>query len=78
MVSELAQVSAFHNIDADRINSSVLSEQVAAEIDREILRFEKSCCMATKMGLEMVGEEKLLFGTNAYYSKDWNQTLITK
>ena len=36
---ELAQdVSAFHNIDAEAELTSMLSEQVAAEIDREILR----------------------------------------
>jgi hypothetical protein len=36
---ELAQdVSAFHNIDAEAELTAMLSEQVAAEIDREILR----------------------------------------
>jgi hypothetical protein len=36
---ELAQdVSAFHNIDAEAELTALLSEQVAAEIDREILR----------------------------------------
>jgi hypothetical protein len=35
----LAQdVSAFHNIDAEAELTAMLSEQVAAEIDREILR----------------------------------------
>ena len=40
---ELAQdVSAFHNIDAEAELTALLSEQVAAEIDSEILkRFEK-------------------------------------
>jgi hypothetical protein len=51
LASELAQdVSAFHNIDAEAELTAMLSEQVAAEIDREILRDIKSC-MATKMGL---------------------------
>ena len=36
---ELAQdVSAFHNIDAEAELTALLSEEVAAEIDREILR----------------------------------------
>ena len=36
---ELAQdVSAFHNIDAEAELTAILSEQIAAEIDREILR----------------------------------------
>jgi hypothetical protein len=36
---ELAQdVAAFHNIDAEAELTALLSEQVAAEIDREILR----------------------------------------
>ena len=35
---ELAQdVSAFHNIDAEAELTAILSEQIAAEIDREIL-----------------------------------------
>jgi hypothetical protein len=35
---ELAQdVSAFHNIDAEAELTALLSEQMAAEIDREIL-----------------------------------------
>jgi hypothetical protein len=39
LVPELAQdVSAFHNIDAEAELTAMLSEQVAAEIDREILR----------------------------------------
>ena len=50
---ELAQdVSAFHNIDAEAELTALLSEQVAAEIDREILRdLKKRCSLAIKMGL---------------------------
>jgi hypothetical protein len=47
---ELAQdVSAFHNIDAEA--ELTASEQVAAEIDREILRDIRKSCMAIEMGL---------------------------
>ena len=31
-------VAAFHNIDAEAELTAILSEQIAAEIDREILR----------------------------------------
>jgi hypothetical protein len=55
----------------------MLSEQVASEIDREILRdLSKAWCMAIEMGLQRM--EKSFFAANAYTQKDWNQTLITK
>jgi hypothetical protein len=42
LVSELAQdVSAFHNIDAEAELTAMLSEQVAAEIDRNLERYQK-------------------------------------
>lgn len=77
---ELAQdVSAFHNIDAEAELTSLLSEQIAAEVDREILRdLRKGAAWSAKWdynewkygngGLAYVG----------YTQKDWNQTLVTK
>ena len=77
---ELAQdVSAFHNIDAEAELTALLSEQIAAEVDREILRdLRKGAAWKAKWdynewkygngGASFVG----------YTQKDWNQTLITK
>jgi len=78
---ELAQdVSAFHNIDAEAELTALLSEQIAAEVDREILRdLRKGAAWKAKWdynewkyggasGATLVG----------YTQKDWNQTLITK
>jgi hypothetical protein len=74
---ELAQdVSAFHNIDAEAELTALLSEQMAAEIDREILRdLRRGAAWTTRW--DWNGLRK---GTNTYYGvqKDWNQTLVTK
>jgi hypothetical protein len=74
---ELAQdVSAFHNIDAEAELTALLSEQMAAEIDREILRdLRRGAAWTARWDYN--GLRK---GTNTYYGvqKDWNQTLITK
>jgi hypothetical protein len=74
---ELAQdVSAFHNIDAEAELTALLSEQMAAEIDREILRdLRKGAAWTARWDYN--GLRK---GTNTYYGvqKDWNQTLVTK
>lgn len=77
---ELAQdVSAFHNIDAEAELTALLSEQIAAEIDREILRdLRKGAAWNLKWDWN---EWRRLGGTGAaipYTQKDWNQTLITK
>lgn len=77
---ELAQdVSAFHNIDAEAELTALLSEQVAAEIDREILRdLRKGAAWQLKWDYN---EWKYGNGGNSfagYTQKDWNQTLITK
>jgi hypothetical protein len=77
---ELAQdVSAFHNIDAEAELTALLSEQIAAEIDREILRdLRKGAAWKLKWDYN---EWRRLGGTGAaipYTQKDWNQTLITK
>ena len=74
---ELAQdVSAFHNIDAEAELTSMLSEQVAAEIDREILRDLRVAGVAARWDYQ--GWRKSSQASNAYTQKDWNQTLITK
>ena len=74
---ELAQdVSAFHNIDAEAELTALLSEQMAAEIDREILRdLRRGAAWTARWDYN--GLRK---GTATYYGvqKDWNQTLITK
>lgn len=75
---ELAQdVSAFHNIDAEAELTAMLSEQVASEIDREILRDLRKFA-AWAMRWDYSGWRKTAQASNAYTQKDWNQTLITK
>ena len=78
---ELAQdVSAFHNIDAEAELTALLSEQVAAEIDREILRdLRKGAAWKSKWDYNEwkyggTGQSTL----QGYTQKDWNQTLVTK
>ena len=73
---ELAQdVSAFHNIDAEAELTALLSEQVAAEIDREILRDLRTSAAWT-LRWDYDGWKRLP-NNNGYTQKDWNQTLIT-
>jgi len=75
---ELAQdVSAFHNIDAEAELTAMLSEQVAAEIDREILRDLRKAG-AAQLRWDYNGWRKSSNVATAYTQKDWNQTLITK
>jgi hypothetical protein len=78
---ELAQdVSAFHNIDAEAELTALLSEQIAAEVDREILRdLRKGAAWKSKWDYN----EWKYGGTagatlQGYTQKDWNQTLVTK
>jgi len=74
---ELAQdVSAFHNIDAEAELTALLSEQMAAEIDREILRdLRRGAAWVTRWDYDGLRKQS----TNYYGTqKDWNQTLITK
>jgi hypothetical protein len=73
---ELAQdVSAFHNIDAEAELTALLSEQVAAEIDREILMdLRKGAAWTLRWDYN---GWKRLSQTTAYTQKEWNQTLIT-
>jgi len=73
---ELAQdVAAFHNIDAEAELTALLSEQVAAEIDREILRDLRKGA-AWSLRWDYNGWKRLSL-TTSYTQKDWNQTLIT-
>jgi hypothetical protein len=73
---ELAQdVSAFHNIDAEAELTALLSEQVAAEIDREILRDLRTGA-AWQLRWDYNGWKRLP-NNNGYTQKDWNQTLVT-
>jgi len=77
---ELAQdVSAFHNIDAEAELTALLSEQIAAEVDREILKdLRTGAAWKAKWDYN-----EWKYGNNGtsyagYTQKDWNQTLITK
>jgi hypothetical protein len=73
---ELAQdVAAFHNIDAEAELTALLSEQVAAEIDREILRDLRKGA-AWNLRWDYNGWRRIN-ATTSYTQKDWNQTLIT-
>lgn len=75
---ELAQdVSAFHNLDAEAELTAILSEQIAAEIDREILRdIRKSAPWTARWDYN--GWQRLGTTSTVYTQKDWNQTIMTK
>ncbi len=75
---ELAQdVSAFHNIDAEAELTALLSEQIAAEIDREILRdLRKFAPWQSRWDVN--GWRRMAGFSNNYTQKDWNQELVTK
>lgn len=75
---ELAQdVAAFHNIDAEAELTAILSEQIAAEIDREILRDLRKAS-PWQLRWDYNGWRRQAgFSTN-YTQKDWNQMFVTK
>lgn len=77
---ELAQdVSAFHNIDAEAELTALLSEQIAAEVDREILRdLRKGAAWKARWDWNewRYGNAGAAFA--GYTQKDWNQTLVMK
>jgi Major capsid protein Gp23 len=78
---ELAQdVSAFHNIDAEAELTALLSEQIAAEVDREILRdLRKGAAWTSKWDYNEWRYGGASGATlQGYTQKDWNQTLVTK
>jgi len=76
---EMAQdVSAFHNIDAEAELTALLSEQVAAEIDREILRdLRKGAAWTLRWDYNGWKRGTTATPLTQYTQKDWNQTLIT-
>ena len=75
---ELAQdVSAFHNIDAEAELTAILSEQIAAEIDREILRDIRKAA-AWRLRWDYNGWQRIGTPSTVYTQKDWNQTLMTQ
>lgn len=75
---ELAQdVAAFHNIDAEAELTAILSEQIAAEIDREILRdLRKAAPWQARWDVN--GWRRMATYSTNYTQKDWNQELMTK
>lgn len=73
---ELAQdVAAFQNIDAEAELTAILSEQVAAEIDREILRDLRKLA-PWQLKWDHNGWRKLSGYSTNYTQKDWNQELF--
>ena len=74
---ELAQdVAAFQNIDAEAELTAILSEQIAAEIDREILRDLRKAAPWT-LRWDHNGWRKVSGYSTNYTQKDWNQELFT-
>jgi hypothetical protein len=73
---ELAQdLEAYHSIDAEAELTALLSEEVAAEIDREIIRdLIQGAMFETRWDYAGLRNNANFFGTQ----KDWNQTLVTK
>jgi hypothetical protein len=74
---ELQQdISAFHNIDTEAELTSLLSEQISAEIDREILRDLRKAG-AWSLRFDANGWKHLKGYSTNYTQKDWNQELFT-
>jgi len=73
---ELAQdLEAYHSIDAEAELTALLSEHVAAEIDREILiDLINQAPFRARWDYNGLSNNANFFGTQ----KDWNQTLITR
>ena len=73
---ELAQdLEAYHSIDAEAELTALLSEEVAAEIDREIIRdLIAGAMFRARWDYAGLSNNTSFFGTQ----KDWNQTLITR
>ena len=75
---EMAQdVAVFQNIDAEAELTAVLSQQVGAEIDREILR-ELRVVAPWQLHFDVNGWRKITGYSTNYTQKDWNQELFTK
>lgn len=73
---ELAQdLEAYHSIDAEAELTALLSEHVAAEIDREIMiDLINGAPFRARWDYQGLQNNANFFGTQ----KDWNQTLITR
>ena len=73
---ELAQdLEAYHSIDAEAELTALLSEHIAAEIDREILiDLINQAPFRARWDYNGLSNNANFFGTQ----KDWNQTLITR
>jgi len=73
---ELAQdLEAYHSIDAEAELTALLSEHVAAEIDREIIiDLINQAPFRARWDYKGLSNNANFFGTQ----KDWNQTLITR
>lgn len=73
---ELAQdLEAYHSIDAEAELTALLSEHIAAEIDREILiDLINGAPFRARWDYNGLSNNANFFGTQ----KDWNQTLITR
>lgn len=73
---ELAQdLEAYHSIDAEAELTALLSEEIAAEIDREIIiDLINGAMFEARWDYQGMNENVNFFGTQ----KDWNQTLITR
>jgi len=73
---ELAQdLEAYHSIDAEAELTALLSEEIAAEIDREIIiDLIQGAMFETRWDYAGLRNNANFFGTQ----KDWNQTLITR
>ena len=73
---ELAQdLEAYHSIDAEAELTALLSEHVAAEIDREIIiELINGAPFKARWDYKGLANNANFFGTQ----KDWNQTLITR
>lgn len=75
---EMSQdVAAFHNIDAEAELTAILSEQIAAEVDREILRDLRKGA-PWQLNWDYNGWRRTGKLSTNYTQKDWNQTLVTK
>jgi hypothetical protein len=73
---ELAtDIQAYHNIEAEAELTALLSEQIAMEIDRQVLR-ELKRGAAWKLRWNYYGWKGT--GAQKYTQKEWNQTLITR
>lgn len=84
---ELAQdLAAYHSVDAEAELTALLSEELAAEIDREIIRdliniapfeltwnYDRTAVTTDSAGRTVAGDPASGFVTQ----KEWNQTLLT-